>query len=120
MNVQDPAAVCVDEFTREYAHVTRETNEIDIACSQGFHDFVIVFFAWAAATLNKKRFNPAFTCFIQTSRSWLIADDDCDFRICNSSIIHRIGQRHHVRSATGDENANSSGLGGVCCGGHPL
>src|SRR5213080_1937202 len=120
MNVENTAAVCVDESARENAHVTRETNQIDLTSPQSLHDFLIVLFACAPATLNYERFNPAPFCFFQTGGVCLIADDNRNLRIRNSTSINRIGQRHHVRTPTGDKNAKSSGPSSVHHGRHYL
>src|SRR2546425_9244727 len=120
MNVENATAVCVDERARENAHVTRETNQIDIASPQHIRDFVIVFFACAPATLNNKRFNPSLFCFGETGSIRLIADDNRNLRIRNSTSMNRIGQRHHVRTATGDKNAKSSAPSSVHHGSHYL
>ena len=96
MNVENTAAVSIDECARENAHVTRETNQIDIACSQSLHDFAILFFAGAPATLNNQRLNLALFCFDQAGGIRLIADDNRNLRIRNPALTNRIGQPGRV------------------------
>src|SRR5437660_8969102 len=105
MNVENAAAVRVDESTRENAHVARETNQIYIASPQSLHDFAIVFFACAPATLDNERFNPALSGFDEACGIRLIADYDRDLSIWNPALLDRIRWRNHVRTATRDKNA---------------
>ena len=91
MNVENTAAVCVDESARENAHVTRETNQIDLTSPQSLHDFLIVLFACAPATLNNERLNPALFCFGETGSIRLIADDNRDLGIWNPTLLDGVG-----------------------------
>src|SRR6266436_7049726 len=99
MNIQDPTAIRRDKLRREYAHVTRQTNEIDVLRTQCRNDFTIVFRAPAHAALDDQGFNSSLRRFGEARGVWLIANHDRNLSVGNSLITHRISQRDHVRAA---------------------
>ena len=104
MNIQNPAAKRIYEFSRKDAHVAGETNEIDLAIFQSRHHFAIVLFAAASAAFDNQRFDSALSCLCEPASVLLIADHNGYFRIRNRSIANGVSQCHHVRAPSGNQD----------------
>ena len=66
VNVQNPAAIRVNEFRRQDPHVSGKANEIYLTRLQRANDIAIMLFATSTSTFNHECLNSACVCFLES------------------------------------------------------
>ena len=99
MNIQDAVQKFCDKKRRQKAHVSGETDQLDLAFVENRSDLAVVHFALQAFRRNHARLDSTRLSALDAGRALAIADNDGDLRVRNSSRRDAFRQRLEIRAA---------------------
>src|SRR5712664_2541660 len=99
MNIQDAVRKFGDKKGREQAHVSGETDQIDLVFVENGSDLAVVHFALEAFRGDHTGLDSARFRTLDAGRAIAIADDDGDLRVRNPSGRNAFRERLEVRAA---------------------
>ena len=105
MNVENAPAISFYKIAGEKAHVTGETDQINLTSLHEGDDLTLMLFTHPPAPLDCDRHDPALSGARKSSRPPLITHHNCDLRVRNTTLINGVGERQHVRAAPGNQDA---------------
>src|SRR5882672_5051895 len=106
MDVQYAMTKGRDERRGQQAQVASQANQVYSLFPQRGDDLSIVFFTSPDPSFNHARRQAQFLSAAQAKGGWLVADHDNNLCLLESTLAHGVSERHHVRAAAGDQNAN--------------
>src|SRR5437868_2279921 len=105
MDIENSPRKLLYEPRRQQTHVSGETDHFHSVIFQGRDDFAIMLLARLALRWNDESFQPALPGGRNPWRICLVRDDDSDSRVRNAGRVNTIGDRHKIRAAPGEKNA---------------
>src|SRR5262244_3573174 len=107
MNIQDALRKRRDEIRRKQAHITGQTDQVDLGLAQRCSYLAIIGLALQALRRDYTCGQSASASAIDSGRALTVAQYQCDFRIGNSPGRYTIRQRLEVRATPTQEHANA-------------
>src|SRR5882672_2037324 len=99
MNIQDAVQKSCDKKGRQQAHVSGETDQIDLLFVKNRSDLTVIDLALQAFRRNHARLDSTRFRALDARRALAIADDDGDLRVRNPSRRNAFRQGFEVRAA---------------------